>query len=278
MFSNQYLPLGGFTSLSRERYNDRVRVYEQRISHVLISLRQGSTEEQQLRAVRRIIDSISGLKLDLFDAALIYLRISHIMHQKVTCSLNLMFLNHRNMHVMHQIIGVRLRVLDILRERLNMLLSVETVRIFLNPPSELRFMHWGRYIANRAIALTMLDHSRLASNATSGSLHRNISSEIYEYIWDFARRKFNSKKYCRFVMAFPVGNSTGRLHRWTQRSGITFPTAIQDYVQELQQDPGAGTATPDDSSSESEPGSAEEMQHLMERVGALPPKRLFPVD
>jgi hypothetical protein len=120
--------------------------------------------------------------------------------------------------------------------------------------------------------MAMSSHYRLGEDSIFGNFSRYLSDELHEYIWSFSRRKFNAKKYCQFVMAFPIGNS--RLRRWMGRRSTVFPIVLDGsaHVGEL---PVAGGIQ---ASPESDYGIEDEARLEPRRMGIHFPRRLFPAD
>ena len=273
MFMKQFMPLDGLDRCSRIHYEKQVESHKNNINVILERLFVDATDEVLVRSVRRVIDTFKGLKMSVFHAARINLRASYIVYNNTVGKLDQLMTNLPAAQRLHQLMRMRLRFLDILRERLSILLSVETVHSFLNPPDSFKFLHWSELTEKRATALAMSGHCRLGARNTFG---REIPDELYEYIWNFSKLKFNAKKYCRFVMAFPIGNS--RLHGWMQRSAVIFTIVSDGYVQDAQV---IASESPDPSTKstpESDFGDDEEQRLTNGMFEAMFPRRLFPTD
>ncbi len=266
------MPLEGFIHYNRDRYDDQILLAKTNISNVATTHGARIQEGQLLRSVRRLIETFIHLKQRIFQIARIYLRASYIVYNETIRTLDIIIANHPEYHHVRLILTERVNFLGLLRERLSILLSMETVNAFLNPPSEFRFLQWGQFTEKRAIAMAMSSHHRLGNPANSefGTFSHRISDELHEYIWNLAKRKFNARKYCRFVMAFPIGGS--RLHRWMQRRSIVFPIVRDGSVDGA--DPlttGGNSASP-----ESDYGTDDEARLEPIGVGIHFPRRLFP--
>ena len=273
MFMKQFMPLDGLDRCSRTYYEQQLESHRNNINVVLLRLEYNATDEVLIRSVRRVIDTFKGLKLSVFHAARINLRASYIVYNNTARESNQLMMNLPAAQQLHQLMRTRLRFLDILRERLSILLSVETVHSFLNPPDSFKFLLWSELTEKRATAMAMSDHRRLGARNTFG---REIPNELYEYIWNFSKQKFNAKKYCRFVMAFPIGNS--RLHGWMQRSAVIFTIVDDGYVQDAQEIANESPDPSTKSTPESDFGDDEEQRLANGMFGVVFPRRLFPTD
>ncbi len=209
----------------KEFYESEYTRFTQLIHESTDTIFLSSSDEDINEIVDGYINSMRILKNSLFFIARILLRSA----QRVTNETRGRFLGQTG-----DFIKKRMKFLGILRERLSVMLSPETLEDFMNPDTCLRNLD----SANLAVA--MVGHIRLGENSGMNVMDSELLKMVLQYsfpvreTFPVSRRLeiFNANKYCSFVKMYNIqsGTDEGRkLDRWMKRSDVFFQVVKEPF-------------------------------------------------